>query len=227
MHQTKSIVLACFFMAFTFSNSVVAANTASEYRQLGLLYRKQGRNQEAIAAMRKSVELEPQNPTGKINLGWTLHLSGQRQEAAQYLWQAVSQQPFKDSAYNALGIVYLVDGNLTAAVAIHTWAIILKPQNEVAYYNLSLALHRLKIFNLAIATANYAASLEPNNPHPLVASAIVYWDSGNHNLAVNAYKKAIYLDNRYRNNSFLAHLQQAAFCQEQINTVKQILINSK
>lgn len=225
MHRMKSKILTCFFIAFNFGAPAVAANSASEYRQLGLLYRQQGRNKEAIAAMRKSVELEPQNVTGKVNLGWTLHLSGQEQEAAKYLWQAIYQQPFENPAYNALGIVYLVDGNLIAAVTIHTWAAILKPKNEVAFYNLSLALHRLKIFNLAITTANYAALLEPNNPHPLVASAIAYWDSGKPNLAKNTYYKAVNLDNRYKNNSFLANLKQAAFSQEQINTAKQIIMS--
>lgn len=220
MYRTKSTILSCLFIALSFGAQAVAATTASEYRQLGLLYRQQGRNQEAIAAMQKSVELEPENITGKINLGWTLHLSGQEQQAAKYLWQAIYQHPLQYSAYNALGIVYLVDGNLPAAVVIHTWAAILKPKNEIAFYNLSLALHRLKIFNIAITTANYAASLEPNNPHPLVASAIAYWDSGEQNLAKNTYQKAIYLDNRYKNSSFLINLKQAAFTQEQINTAK-------
>ncbi|RUT05188.1 hypothetical protein DSM106972_040090 [Dulcicalothrix desertica PCC 7102] len=220
MYKTKSTILSCLFIALNFCTQAAATTTASEYRQLGLLYRQQGRQQEAIAAMKKSVELEPENITGKINLGWTLHLSGQEQQAAKYLWQAIYQQPLQYSAYNALGIVYLVDGNLPAAIATHTWAAILKPKNEIAFYNLSLSLHRLKIFNIAIATANYAASLEPNNPHPLIASAIAHWDSGKHNLAKKTYQKAIYLDNRYKNSSFLINLKQAAFTQEQINTAK-------
>lgn len=220
MYKTKSTILSCLFIALNFGAEAAATTTASEYRQLGLLYRQQGRQQEAIAVMQKSVELEPENITGKINLGWTLHLSGQEQQAAKYLWQAIYQQPLQYSAYNALGIVYLVDGNLSAAIATHTWAAILKPKNEIAFYNLSLSLHRLKIFNIAIATANYAASLEPTNPHPLIASAIASWDSGKHNLAKNTYQKAIYLDNRYKNSSFLINLKQAAFTQEQINTAK-------
>ena len=50
----------------------------------------------------------------------------------------------------------------------------LKPDNEIAFYNLSLALHQLEIYPLAITTANRAAKLEPNNPHPLVAAAISF-----------------------------------------------------
>ncbi len=173
MFKRTRIILACVFLNFTFHAELVsAATTASEYRQLGLTYRQKGNFPQAIEAMQKSVQLEPQNIMGRVNLGWTLHLAGKETEAATALWEAIFQQSFFVPAYNALGIVYLVEGNLTAAVMVHAWAAILKPDNEVAYYNLSLALHRLQIYHLAIVYANRAATLEPNNPHPLVASAM-------------------------------------------------------
>jgi tetratricopeptide (TPR) repeat protein len=203
---------------------VRAATTASDYRQLGLSYRQQGRLAEAIAAMQKSVELEPDNIGGRVNLGWTQHLAGADTEAAQSLLQGISKKPLFVPAYNALGIVYLVQGNLTAAVLVHTWAAILKPDDEVAYYNLSLAFHRLKIYDLAIITANCSASLEPNNPHPLVAAAIAYWDSGNKKTAIQVYTKAINLDSRYRDSTFLSsNLKQAAFSISQIQIANNIL----
>ncbi|MEO0969117.1 MAG: tetratricopeptide repeat protein [Cyanobacteria bacterium J06639_18] len=202
---------------------VSAANSAGEYRQLGLSYRQQGRYSQAIAAMQKSVELEPENVTGRVNLGWTQHLAGKQQDAAISLWQAIFQQPLFVPAYNALGIVYLVDGNLSLSVTVHTWAAILKPNNEIAYFNLSLALHRLKIYPLAIAAGDRAAVLEPNNPHPLVASAISYWDSGDRIFAQKAYHQAIKLDSRYKKTTFLSHLKQAAFTPEQIQVTKEIL----
>jgi Flp pilus assembly protein TadD len=219
-------ICASLFLTFALGTPLaIAANKAGDYRQLGLLYRQQGRYPQAIEAMQKSVELEPENLMGRVNLGWTLHLAGHEQEAAKSLWQAIYQKPMFVPAYNALGIVYLVDSNLTAAVLVHTWAAILKPDNEIAYFNLSLALHRLQIYNLAITTANRAAILEPNNPHPLVASAIAYWDSGNKDTAKKVYAKAINLDYRYSDKAFLSHLKQAAFNQEQIQKTEQILFN--
>ncbi|BAZ26149.1 hypothetical protein NIES4073_70550 [Kalymmatonema gypsitolerans NIES-4073] len=218
-------ICASLFLTFVATPLAIAANKAGDYRQLGLSYRQQGRYPEAIAAMQKSVELEPENIMGRVNLGWTLHLAGKEQEAAQSLWQAIYQKPLYVPAYNALGIVYLVDSNLTAAVLVHTWAAILKPDNEIAYFNLSLGLHRLQIYNLAIATANRAAILEPNNPHPLVASAIAYWDNGDKDTAKKVYTKAISLDSRYSDRTFLNHLKQAAFSQEQIQKTEQVLSN--
>lgn len=225
--KIKSGVCSCLFLAFAFiSPSVSAANTASDYRQLGLLYRQQGQYPKAIQAMEKSVALEPGNIMGRVNLGWTQHLAGKEEAAAKSLWEVIYRKPLFVPAYNALGIVYLVDGNLPATVLLHTWAAILKPDDEVAYYNLSLALHRLQVYNLAIVTANRSAILEPNNPHPLVAAAIAYWDSGDKKTARKVYQKAINLDSRYSSQACFSNLKQAAFSSEQIQTVDRIRIGN-
>ncbi len=200
----------------------VAVKSASGYRQLGLSLRQQGKSEEAITVLQKSVELEPQNPSGRVLLGWTQHLAQKRQDATKSLLQAVYQNPYFVPAYNALGIVYLVDSNLAASVLVHTWAAILKPDNEIAYFNLSLALHRLQIYPLAIICANRAASLEPSNPHPLVAGAISYWDSGDKTFAKGVYNKAINLDSRYRDSFYLNHLKEAAFTLSQIKTTDKV-----
>jgi tetratricopeptide (TPR) repeat protein len=200
----------------------VAVKSASEYRQLGLSLRQQGKSEEAIAVLQKSVELEPQNLSGRVLLGWTQHLAQKRQDATKSLLKAVSQNPYFVPAYNALGIVYLVDSNLASSVLVHTWAAILKPDNEIAYFNLSLALHRLQVYPLAIICANRAATLEPSNPHPLIASAISYWDSGNKTFAKGVYNKAINLDSRYSDSVYLNHLKEAAFTLSQIKTTDKV-----
>lgn len=217
-----SVVISSAYLIL--NQPALAAKSAGEYRLLGLQYRQQGRLNEAIKTMEKSVELEPENITGIVNLGWTLHLARKHQKAAQSLWTAIYQKPSFVPAYNALGIVYLVDGNLPAAVLVHSWAAFLKPDNEIAFYNLSLALHQLEIYPLAITNAKRAATLEPNNPHPLVAAAISYWDNGDKTLAQQIYRQAIKLDGRYTQIPFLSHLKKAAFTQEQINTTKEILL---
>jgi Flp pilus assembly protein TadD len=202
---------------------VLAATSASEYRALGLSYRASERYAEAIAALKKSVKLEPQNLSGRVMLGWTQHLAGQEDAAIESLIQVLCRDPASVPALNALGIVYLVSGKLNTAVFVHTWAAILEPKNEVAYYNLSLAFHRLQIYDSAIITAKKAATLEPSNPHPLLALALAHWDSGDRASAKLAYRQAQNLDFRYSDRSFLAHLKKAGFSTEQINTTKQIL----
>ncbi len=202
---------------------VFAATSASQYRSLGLSYRASERYTEAIAALKKSTELEPKNLGGRVMLGWTQHLAGQEDAAAQTLIQVLCQNPTSVPALNALGIVYLVSSKLNSAVAVHAWAAFLDAKNEVANFNLSLAFHRLHLYKSAILTARKAATLEPNNPHPLVALALAYWDSGDRSSSKLAYRKAQNLDFRYSSGSFLNHLKKAGFSLEQIETTKQIL----
>ena len=203
--------------------SAADVKAAQSLRQRGLQERSQGRFTEAIADLQKSVKLDPQNLDGRVLLGWTLHLNGQEEAASQALQEALEQDSNHVRALNALGIVQLVEGDLTAAVATHTKAATLQPDNEIAYYNLSLAYHRLQDYEQAIAKGNQAVALEPSNPHPLVALAIAYWDQGNQPKAQQTYQQAIALDSRYRRGEFLAHLDQAGFSAEQIQTAQQVL----
>lgn len=196
-----------------------AANTL---RQTGLDYRKQGRYDEAIAALQKSVELDPSNVSGRVILGWTLHLAGQETDAAQQLKQVLAQQPNDVPALNALGIVYLVSGDLTAAVQTHQKAVVLQPDNEIGYFNLSLAYQRLNRYSDAIANAQRATQLEPENPHPWLALAIAHWGNNETTPAQDAYRQAIRLDARYRDAAILDRLTLAGFSQNQIQLTETI-----
>ncbi len=196
---------------------------ADEYRQLGLSYRKQERLDEAIAALQKSINLDPQNLDGRIILGWTQHLAKKDEAAAASLWEAIYISPTALQAFNAIGIVYLVRGDLSQAVVLHSWAAILKVNNEIAHYNLSLAYQRLKQYDLAIAYAQKAIELEPSNPHPFVALAIAQWAAGDRPNAKKIFREAIGVDARYRSPEFLNFLNEAGFSADQIQTAKQVL----
>ena len=200
---------------------------ATKLRQQGLNYRQQSRFPDAIATLEKAVNLDPENISGRVLFGWTLHLAGKETEAAQALNDALIQDPEYIPALNALGIVYLVDGQLKSAVVTHERAIELKSDNEIAHYNLTLAYHRLKNYDLALDRGQKATILEPNNPHPWVSLALVYWSEGNKTKAQQTYEKARKLDSRYRQSSYLSHLIQAGFTAEQIAIVEEIRSNKR
>lgn len=199
------------------------AQSAADYRQQGLQLRNQARYREAIAALQKSVALEPNNVSGRVLLGWTQHKAGQTQVAAETLGVAFYQNPFDVPTLNALGIVHLVQGHLANAIASHSWAAWLKPNNEVAYYNLSLAFERIGQYDWAIAAARTAAKLEPNNPHPLVAQAIAHWGNGEQRQAQKLYQLAARLNSAYGAASYLeVDLPRAGFSNKQVLTAEQI-----
>lgn len=216
------LTLSCFIPSSAWATS------AGEYRQQGLAYRQQERFPEAIASLQKAVELEPQNVSGRVLLGWTLHLAGQETEAANALLMAFYLNPQDVPTLNALGIVYLVSGDLTAAAITHAWAAALQPDNEIAYYNLSLTYQRMQQPDWAIATATRAAELEPTNPHPLVALAIAHWSKGEQPEAKQTYQQVLRLDGRFGDRPFLdLDLKRAAFSPEQIQLAKQVLSESE
>ncbi|MBV8885064.1 MAG: tetratricopeptide repeat protein [Chroococcidiopsidaceae cyanobacterium CP_BM_RX_35] len=237
MRKVERLVLVLAFWLLLFASggsdkalavgAAINKYRASQYRELGLSYQQQERYSLAIRAMKKSVELDPENIVGRVNLGWAQHLAGQDNAAAESLVQAIYRDPVSVPALNALGIVYLVSNNLAAAVVVHNWAAALQPDDEVAYYNLSLAFERLQLYSSAIATAKRAATLEPHNPHPLVALAISHWEQGDRTLAKLAYRKANALDSRYSDHSFLPQLKKAGFSQSQIQLADQVRSASK
>jgi Flp pilus assembly protein TadD len=205
----------------------VLAMTAVQYRDRGLQFREQGQFSEAIVSLQKAVELEPNSVSGRISLGWTLHLAKRDPEAAGVLEQTIAFNPFNVQTFNALGIVYLVSDRLPDAVITHTWATLLAPQNEIAHYNLSLAFWRLAAYDWAIASAKRAAGLEPNNPHPWVALAIAHWYNKEPKLAQQAYQQAIAQDGRYGDRDFLKYLDEAGFSSQQIEASRKVLAASR
>jgi Flp pilus assembly protein TadD len=223
LHRPKYLLILLASMSW-FVALPLWATSAGEYRQQGLAYRQQEQFPEAIAALQKSVELEPHNVSGRVLLGWTLHLAGQEAEAANALLMAFCLNPQDVPALNALGIVYLVSGDLPAAAVTHTWAAALQPDNEIAYYNLSLTYHRMQQYDWAIATAIRAAELEPTNPHPLVALAIAHHSKGDLSQAEQTYQQVLGLDSRFGDRTFLdLDLKRAAFSPDQIQLAKQVL----
>jgi Flp pilus assembly protein TadD len=198
------------------------ADPAVTYRELGITYRDQGDLPASIAAFQKAVELSPENLEGRVNLGWTLHLAKRDRQSAQVLEQTIPYDPYNVQTFNALGIVYLVNDDLAAAALTHTWASWLDPNNEIAHYNLSLAYQRLHQFPWAIASAQRATQLEPDNPHPWVALAIAQWENDRPS-ALDSYQQAIALDDRYSDREFLEYLNEAGFSPDQIQLSQQVL----
>jgi Flp pilus assembly protein TadD len=208
------------------SNPVIA-QSAAEYRQQGLNLRDQARYPEAIAALQKGVELEPNNLSGRVMLGWTQHRAGHQADAATTLGTALALNPFDVPTLNALGIVFLVDGKLDGAIAAHGWAALLKPDNEIAYYNLSLAFERIQQYEWAVAAAQEATKLEPSNPHPIVAEAIAHWSNGEKSQAQAVFQQAIAVDGRYTDAAFLSYLNEFGFSQEQVKLAQTVLASQR
>jgi tetratricopeptide (TPR) repeat protein len=102
-----------------------------------------GRYEEAVAAYRGALELEPENPTALRSLGFTLHEAGRLEESAVALRNMVRLLPRHALAQLELATVLLEKGDLEEAI--ETFRVVLEqdPEFEQAHLNLGVALSRL------------------------------------------------------------------------------------
>ncbi|XGB40144.1 MAG: hypothetical protein LVT47_05255 [Cyanobacteria bacterium LVE1205-1] len=196
---------------------------SAEYRLQGLTALQQRQWSLAIARLRQSVSLAPDNLQGRIMLGWALHLDSQSTAAKSELMTVINHDPTQVKAFNAIGIANLVSGDLSHAILFHLWGAWLQPDNEIAYYNLSLAFQRLGLYAPALAVGMRATQLEPENPHPWIALSLSEWSTRQISQAQITYRRALAIDGRFADCQFLSYLNEAGFSPEQIKLTAHIL----
>jgi Flp pilus assembly protein TadD len=79
---------------------------APAWAALGVLYDLSGRHDEALAAHRRSVELQPRDAAFWNNLGFSLYLSGRDDEAIEAFNKALGFDASMVVSYNNLGFTY-------------------------------------------------------------------------------------------------------------------------
>lgn len=84
---------------------------------LGVLFSDAGRLEEAIAASRQALEIDPQLAGAYNNLGYTLLAQGQVEEAMKNLRTALDLEPTLDVAHANLGLAYAMKREWDAALA--------------------------------------------------------------------------------------------------------------
>lgn len=91
---------------------------AEAYFALGVSYAQLGKPEEAAAALRSYLKLEPQSPDGHAVLGILLFDNRRIAEARPELEQAVRLDRLQSEAAKHLGRVYNLEGNAAKAVAL-------------------------------------------------------------------------------------------------------------
>lgn len=115
---------------------------ASYWFQRGLSLEEEDR-QEACAAYRKALSLDPNLADAYLNLGRLQHESGNVEEALRLYREAVQRMPEDPVAHYNLATALEDQRNLRAAVKHYHIAVELDPDFADAHYNLSLLLERL------------------------------------------------------------------------------------
>jgi len=116
---------------------------------------------EALAAYREAVRLQPGLAVAHHSLGRALREKGLTEEAAAAFRRAIELQGDFAEAYSSLGNVLQQAGRVEEAVAAYQKAIQVKPGFAEGYYNLGLALREKDDMAGAIAAFREAIRIRP------------------------------------------------------------------
>ena len=115
-------------------------DTRGAHSNLGLVYWKAGRLDEAEASLRHALSLNPGLAEAHNNLGNVLRERGEIDEAVAAYQRSIQCRPDYAEAHNNLGIAFREQGRLTDALASYRRAIDLDPTFAAAHSNLLYAL---------------------------------------------------------------------------------------
>ena len=130
---------------------------------LGISLYDQGKLDEAVAAYRQAIQLEPTHALAHCNLGNALRKQGKLTEAVAAYHKAIRIKPDFAEAYSNLGVAFYDQRKLDKAIAAYRKAIALKPDFAEAHNNLGLAFTQLGHLSDARAALEQAVRLAPHN----------------------------------------------------------------
>jgi tetratricopeptide (TPR) repeat protein len=121
-----------------------------------------GRHDEAVACLRKALEMDPDNAMAHNNLGKALSDKGDLDGAIAEWRTVVRLMPDDAIAHNNVGKALYDEGDLDGAIAEYRTAVRLQPDFALAHNNLGKALSDKGDLDGAIAEYRTAVRLEPD-----------------------------------------------------------------
>ena len=158
----------------------------------GLL--NQSQPEEAEAAFRRAIELNPHDADFYNNLAIALELQGRHPDAAAAIRKALALNLEDPKLYNNLGIVLRKMGREADAEEAYLEAIDLNPDNPDFYVNLAASLEAQGRFDEAEAQLRKALEISPNDAAIYVRLGSLLRKSGDEPAAEQAYHEALGLE---------------------------------
>jgi Flp pilus assembly protein TadD len=163
------------------------------WKVLAVVLKISGRMPEALAAVQKAVELDPEDAEAHNNLGNMLRELGRLNEAEASCRNAIALQPDFAEAHNNLGVTLHQCGKLEAAEACYRQAIALKPNHAQAHYNLGVTLQALGRLKEAEGHYRRAIALKGDYPEAYCNLANTLRELGSLEEAEASHRKSIVL----------------------------------
>jgi cytochrome c-type biogenesis protein CcmH/NrfG len=173
--------------------SRVEASGDEAQNKVGETLARRGKLDEAAAAFREAIRLNPDNALYHHNLGSALFGKGDMDQAIRAYKDAIKRKPDFVAAHVNLGHALMRSGKLGQAITAFKEGIRLQPDLAVAYGSLGLALTKQGKAEQALAAFREAIRLKPADPYHRYDLGKVLLATGDVDRAIHAYREAIRL----------------------------------
>jgi serine/threonine protein kinase/tetratricopeptide (TPR) repeat protein len=160
---------------------------------LGSAYVATGKTTEAIAVLKKAVELAPTSDEGYRRLGDAFRAGGNKQDALIAYNRAIQLNPYYWFNYNAIGSAYLKFGDNPKALESFQHVTQLEPDNAAGYENISAVYFTMGQFDECVPVLQKALELSKK---PIAYSNLgtAYFYLKRYADAVPMFEEAVRLD---------------------------------
>lgn len=166
------------------ANPSGASDTAALFARATATHRA-GRLEEAEAAYREILALDPAHAEAHNWLGVVCQQKGDGGEALAHMREAVKLAPTSADFANNLGLTEMKQGDLDGARRSFEKAIALNPRLAQAHYNLGLVHQNLRRPGRAIPCFHQAIALAPNYANAQLSLGNALSDIGDHEAAID------------------------------------------
>ena len=115
------------------------------YNNMGITYKKMGKNRGAIEALKKAIEIRPGYTKAYYNLGYVYDELGKYRDAIYYYNEAIKIDHNYSNAYNNMGVAYYRLDDFERAIAVFKEAAKINPEDSTVHCNLAEVYERLRM----------------------------------------------------------------------------------
>lgn len=163
------------------------------YCSRGLLYKKQGDQDAAIADFNDSLRINPEQAFVHRNRGIAYERKEMLDDAIADYSAAIRLEPASIDSYTLRSMAAMKKGDYQAAVADNDVIIKLDPKNKVAYMHRGSAYNELGEYNRAIEDFSRAIEIDPAFANPYNHRGYAYGKLGDYTRALADLSEAIRL----------------------------------
>jgi predicted TPR repeat methyltransferase len=155
----------------------------------GVLAHQQGRNEDAVALVSRSIALRADEADWHSNLGIILQADGKLDAAVDAYRRAIALDAGHANAHSNLGVLLRASGKPSEAEAAYRTAIRLDPGHVDAYTNLGILLNGLKRTEEAAECYSKAITLRPRHREARRLLALAHCNLGEVGEAVRIFEE--------------------------------------